>query len=100
MHLHQRSITLSMGLNQLLAVGICAGLLVAAAPAASEMYRWTDDKGQLHFTSDKSKIPRQFRNRDNAKSTSSKTTVTISMTAQLRRSFMTECRRPELTALT
>ena len=76
MHLQQRSITLSMGLNQLLAVGICAGLLVAAGPAASEMYRWTDDKGQLHFTSDKSKIPRQFRNQDNAKSTSSQTTVT------------------------
>lgn len=57
MLLQQRSITLSMGLNQLLAVGICAGLLVAAGPAASEMYRWTDDKGQLYFTSDKSKDP-------------------------------------------
>ncbi|TDJ14841.1 MAG: DUF4124 domain-containing protein [Deltaproteobacteria bacterium] len=76
MLLRKRSITLSMGLNQLLAVAICAGLLVAAEPAATELYRWTDDKGQLHFTSDKSKIPRQFRNQDNAKSTSSQTTVT------------------------
>ena len=32
-----------------------------AAPAAAEMYRWTDAQGNTHFTSDPTKVPAQYR---------------------------------------
>jgi len=50
-----------MGLmRRLLAVAVVAAGLVAA-PAASEIYRWTDRDGKVHFTQDLSKVPSSQR---------------------------------------
>ncbi len=35
--------------------------LAFAAPLYGEMYRWTDEKGTVHFTDDPSRIPEKFR---------------------------------------
>ena len=35
--------------------------LAFAAPLYGEMYRWTDEKGTVHFTDDLSRIPEKFR---------------------------------------
>ena len=35
--------------------------LLAAAPAAAEIYRWTDEQGRVHFTQDLSQVPREHR---------------------------------------
>lgn len=35
----------------------------SAATRAAEMYRWTDEKGTVHFTDDPSKIPSQYLDR-------------------------------------
>jgi hypothetical protein len=42
-----------------LAVACCA---ILSHPAASEVYRWTDAQGNLHFTSDLNRVPTQYRN--------------------------------------
>jgi len=41
-----------------LAFAVFAGV---PQPAASEVYRWTDEQGELHFTSDLNRVPPQFR---------------------------------------
>jgi hypothetical protein len=41
-----------------LAVAFC---VLVAHPAASEIYRWTDAQGNLHFTSDLTQIPERYR---------------------------------------
>jgi len=35
--------------------------LFVAHPAASEIYRWTDEQGNLHFTSDPNQVPSQYK---------------------------------------
>jgi hypothetical protein len=35
--------------------------VLVAHPAASEIYRWTDAQGKLHFTSDLNQVPEQYR---------------------------------------
>jgi hypothetical protein len=35
--------------------------VLVAHPAASEIYRWTDAQGQLHFTSDLNQVPERYR---------------------------------------
>jgi len=41
---------------------IClAALLLATSSFSQQMYRWTDDKGTIHFTDDLSKIPDRYR---------------------------------------
>jgi clan AA aspartic protease (TIGR02281 family) len=35
--------------------------LLAAAPAAAEIYRWTDADGRVHFTQDLSQVPAPYR---------------------------------------
>jgi len=34
---------------------------VAALAAAEEVYRWTDEQGEVHYTNDRSTIPEKFR---------------------------------------
>jgi clan AA aspartic protease (TIGR02281 family) len=36
-------------------------VLVAPAPAQAEIYRWTDDQGQMHFTQDLNRVPPRHR---------------------------------------
>jgi len=38
-----------------------------AQPVFAGLYKWTDDTGRVHFTDDKSKIPRKFRTKDRLK---------------------------------
>jgi len=38
-----------------------ACVLLAAAPAAAEIYRWTDEQGREHFTQDLGQVPPQHR---------------------------------------
>jgi hypothetical protein len=35
--------------------------LLIGGSAAAEIYRWTDEKGQPHFTSSLEKVPARFR---------------------------------------
>jgi hypothetical protein len=58
----------------LLAV-VAGGLLLAAAPASSEVYRWTDENGRMHFTSDKSKVPARYRYLADQSTGSGKSTI-------------------------
>ncbi len=40
---------------------LLAGLLLAACPAAAEIYRWRDADGREHFTSDLHRVPPAYR---------------------------------------
>ena len=42
---------------------ISALILGSALFAAGETYKWTDDRGVIHFSDDSSSIPRRYRNR-------------------------------------
>jgi len=41
-------------------LGLCLNLATTAS-AFAEMYRWTDDRGNQHFTTDLSKVPAAYR---------------------------------------
>lgn len=43
------------------AAGALAGLLLAAAPAAAQIYRWTDGAGVVHLTTNPDSIPEEYR---------------------------------------
>jgi hypothetical protein len=38
-------------------------LMVTTAPAAAQVYRWTDDDGVINLTTDESRIPEKYRDR-------------------------------------
>ena len=38
-------------------------LVVGTAPAAAQVYRWTDDDGVVNLTTDESRIPEKYRDR-------------------------------------
>lgn len=38
-------------------------LQLTALPVYAAFYQWTDDQGVVHFTDDRDKIPKQYRNR-------------------------------------
>ena len=42
-------------------LALLAACLFLAAPAAAEIYRWTDEKGQEHFTMELHRVPAQYR---------------------------------------
>ena len=43
---------------------VLAGLAsIAAGPAVAEVYRWVDEKGELHFSGDLSQVPPAYRDR-------------------------------------
>ena len=44
-----------------LALIVLAGCCCLAAPAAGELYRWTDAEGTVHYTGDLASIPPTFR---------------------------------------
>ncbi len=48
-------------------IGICFLFLWFLYPSffsfAKEVYRWTDEKGNVHFTDDSSQIPAQYQNK-------------------------------------
>ena len=44
-----------------LPVLLLGAVLAAAAPAAGEVYRWTDREGRLHFTEQLEKVPLEYR---------------------------------------
>jgi len=44
-------------------IALSVFLSLAPLPWANEMYRWTDEKGTVHFTDDPSKIPQQYLDR-------------------------------------
>ena len=51
-----------MGLRLfLIAVFFFGLLLITPYSSSEEVYRWTDEKGTIHFTDDGSKIPEKFR---------------------------------------
>ena len=43
------------------AIVVFAAIAVFAAPAAAQVYRWTDDDGVMHLTTDPSRIPEKYR---------------------------------------
>lgn len=43
------------------AAGVLAGLVLAAAPAAAQIYRWTDGAGVVHLTTNPDSIPEEYR---------------------------------------
>lgn len=43
------------------AAGVLAGLLLAAGPAAAQIYRWTDAAGVVHLTTNPDSIPAEYR---------------------------------------
>jgi clan AA aspartic protease (TIGR02281 family) len=43
-------------------VALCMGLLTPAAHGGSNIYRWQDDQGRLHFTDSPDRIPTQYWN--------------------------------------
>jgi len=45
----------------LLALALAGPLALLAAPAAAEIYRWTDESGQEHFTMDLHRVPPKHR---------------------------------------
>jgi Domain of unknown function (DUF4124) len=49
-----------MGRVRLLSLGMALALVVAAG-AGAEVYRWTDEKGTVHATTDPGQVPEQFR---------------------------------------
>jgi len=48
---------------RLLGPGLALSILLLAAPAAAEIYRWTDENGRVHFTQDLGQVPPRYRNR-------------------------------------
>ena len=44
-------------------IALSVFLSSAPLPSANEMYRWTDEKGTVHFSDDPSKIPPQYLDR-------------------------------------
>jgi predicted aspartyl protease len=42
---------------------VVVALLALAAPVAAQVYRWTDDDGVMHLTTDPSRIPAKHRDR-------------------------------------
>jgi len=40
---------------------VCASCVWVAGARAGEIFRWTDDQGNLHFTSDLNQVPAQYR---------------------------------------
>jgi clan AA aspartic protease (TIGR02281 family) len=45
-----------------LALTFCLALTLLALPAASEIYRWTDEAGSVHFTDSLHGVPPKYRN--------------------------------------
>lgn len=41
--------------------------LALAAPVSAGMYKWTDEKGKIHFTDNPSRIPADSRNKKSMK---------------------------------
>ena len=54
---HQGAATRRAGLALIVLAGCCC----LAAPAAGELYRWTDAEGTVHYTGDLASIPPTFR---------------------------------------
>ena len=53
-----------MRTGSLLAFATCSALLIGAAglhTAAAEVYKWTDESGQVHFTQDLFQVPPRYR---------------------------------------
>ena len=42
-------------------LAVVATLAVLAAPGAAEIYRWTDERGRLHFSQDLDRVPPRYR---------------------------------------
>jgi predicted aspartyl protease len=49
--------TIALGLALLVA------LVTLATPVAAQVYRWTDDRGDIYLTTDERRIPAQYRDR-------------------------------------
>ena len=41
--------------------GLVLSIFLLAAPAAAEIYRWTDENGRVHFTQDLGQVPARYR---------------------------------------
>ena len=39
----------------------CVSLILFSQPVSAEIYKWTDDKGTVHFTEDPAAIPEKYR---------------------------------------
>ena len=54
------------GLGRVLAAGMALGGLVcgAVAPASAQIYRWTDERGEVRFSQGINSVPPQARGRD------------------------------------
>jgi clan AA aspartic protease (TIGR02281 family) len=46
---------------RLLGSGLVLSIFLLAAPAAAEIYRWTDENGRVHFTQDLGQVPPRYR---------------------------------------
>ncbi len=45
----------------ILAGAACLALAVSSAPAAGEAWRWTDERGVVHFTDNAPSVPKRYR---------------------------------------
>lgn len=57
-----------MRILAILVVVLVVGFL-STQPAQAEIYKWTDDKGGVHFTEDPSAIPEKYRENTKTRST-------------------------------
>jgi len=59
---------------QILTMAFIAAVILVAQPAFAGLYKWVDDQGKVHFTDDKAKIPKKYRNKDKLKKVKGLTT--------------------------
>jgi hypothetical protein len=64
---------------QALAAGLALFLIgsLGAAPGRAEVYRWVDEKGELHFTGDLNQVPPRYRHRATAPLGDPKSTLNV-----------------------
>jgi hypothetical protein len=54
---------------------------IAVTPAAAELYRWVDEKGELHFTSNLNQVPPAYRDRTTAPREDERSTLNVAPAA-------------------
>ncbi|HKZ16453.1 MAG TPA: DUF4124 domain-containing protein, partial [Geobacteraceae bacterium] len=48
---------------KMIALSVMSGIFLPAFMASGEFYQYQDDKGTIHFTDDRGKIPKKYRDK-------------------------------------